>query len=127
LEQSLITLFAGWSIRSYKDKGPVPLYTNKLTSPITELPFAYAELPFVCPPVKGGFGSNFGRRNIGLNLGEVLRGDRISTSDYELMMGQDQTCKHLCDRQVSKHDVQRANRLVRGNYIVEWWGLLYYE
>ncbi|KAF8540665.1 hypothetical protein BDD12DRAFT_561816 [Trichophaea hybrida] len=110
----------GWSIRSYKDKDPIPLYTNKITSPTTELPFAYAELPFVCRAEKGGFGSKFGRRNIGLNLGEVLRGDRISVSDYELVMGEDQPCKHLCDRKISKRDAIMANRLVRSGHVVEW-------
>jgi hypothetical protein len=111
---------AGWSIRSYKDNDPVPLSTNKLTSPITQLPYAYHELPFVCPPSKDGFGRKFGSRNVGLNLGEVLRGDRISISDYELLMGQDTECKHLCDRVVDRAAAERAKQLVRGGYVVEW-------
>lgn len=119
-------MFAGWSIRSYKDKDPVPLYTNKVTSPITELPFAYAQLPFACPTAKSGYGSKFGPRNIGLNLGEVLRGDRISVSDYELVVGEDQPCKHLCDRRIAAPDVDRTRRLVREGYAVEWFGDLFW-
>lgn len=57
---------------------------------------------------------------MGLNLGEVLRGDRIVVSDYELFMGKDEVCRHLCDRTVDKADVKRAKGLVRENYNVEW-------
>lgn len=96
------------------------LSTNKISSPTTELPFAYADLPFVVPPAKDGFGAKFGSRTIGLNLGEVLRGDRISNSDYELVMGKDETCKHLGDKEVTKNDVEWASDLVRDGYIVEW-------
>ena len=111
----------GWSIRSYKDKDPVLLSTNKITSPTTELPFAYAQLPFVCPAVKGGFGSKFGSKDLALNLGEVLRGDRIAVSDYNLVMGEDIACKQLCNRAVDKNGVMRAMKLIRQNYVVEWW------
>ncbi|KAI5817359.1 hypothetical protein BZA77DRAFT_310454 [Pyronema omphalodes] len=110
----------GWSIRSYKDQDPIPLYTNKLTSPTTELPFAYAEQPFVVPVSHDGPGSKFGPRNIGLNLGEILRGDRISVSDYELVMGKDIACAYLGDREVHRNDVQKANRMVRDGYVIEW-------
>lgn len=112
----------GWSIRSYKDGDVIPLQTNKLTSPITQLPYAYSELPFVCPAKQDGFGAKFGpSRSIGLNLGEVLRGDRIHISDYELVMSEDQVCKHLCDREIDRSSAQRAKDLIHGGYVVEWW------
>jgi transmembrane 9 superfamily protein 2/4 len=111
---------AGWSVRSYKNGDSLALSTNKITSPTTQLPFAYAELPFVCPAKQDGFGSKFGSRTIGLNLGEVLRGDRITVSDYELIMGQDEQCKYLGDREVNKRSVDWAARLVKEGYIVEW-------
>lgn len=56
-----------------------------------------------------------------MNLGEVLRGDRIQISDYELVVGKDEVCKHLCDREVNRGAVERAKELVRGGYVVEWW------
>ncbi|KAH0606683.1 uncharacterized protein H6S33_003517 [Morchella sextelata] len=111
----------GWSIRSYKDGDAIPLSTNKLTSPSTQLPYAYSEQPFVCPASKDGFGARFGSsRAIALNLGEVLRGDRIQISDYELTVGQDEVCKHLCDRETDRAGVEKAKELVRGGYVVEW-------
>lgn len=54
----------------------------------------------------------------------MLRGDRIQISDYELVMGQDEVCKHLCDREVNRGAVERAKELVRGGYVIEWWVLL---
>lgn len=111
----------GWSIRTYRDNDPIPLSTNKISSPLTQLPYAYSELPFVCPATKDGFGARFGSsRNVGLNIGEVLRGDRISISDYELFMGKDVVCAHLCDRTVDAATVGRARELVREGYVVEW-------
>lgn len=50
-----------------------------------------------------------------------MRGDRIQISDYELVVGQDEVCKHLCDREVDRKAVERAKELVRGGYVVEWW------
>lgn len=60
---------------------------------------------------------------MGLNLGEVLRGDRIAVSDYELVMGRDEKCKVLCERKVDKEGVRWGRELVRENYNVEWYGI----
>lgn len=113
----------GWSQRSYKDGEPIPLSTNKLTSDNTQLPFAYHEQGFVCRAHPGGFGSTFGSsRAIALNLGEVLRGDRIEVSDYELRMGQDEPCKTLCKRDVNAADLALAYEMIKDGYTVEWYG-----
>lgn len=74
----------------------------------------------MCPTKPDGFGSKFGARSVGLNIGEVLRGDRITISDYELVMGRDDSCKHLCDRAVTPEALHRAKMLVRNGYVVEW-------
>jgi len=49
----------------------------------TQLQYAYFDLPFVCPPTgERHGGSSFGSgQSVSLNLGEILRGDRIMTSD----------------------------------------------
>ncbi|KAJ6264367.1 hypothetical protein Dda_0512 [Drechslerella dactyloides] len=105
----------GWSERSYADGESIPLQLNKITSDATELPYSYAELPFVCKPKAGS-----SARNVGLNLGEVLRGDRIVDSDYELSMGKTEACKWLCDVTVGRDELLEAQRLIRHNYVVEW-------
>ena len=95
---------------------------NKIFSDHTQLQYAYFDLPFVCPPSgKTHGGSPFGSgKSISLNLGEVLRGDRIMTSDFELTMGKDVECQALCTREVSRSDVKWARKLIRDNYVVEW-------
>ena len=55
-----------------------------------------------------------------LNLGEVLRGDRIMASDYDLVMGQDQECRYMCSHQTDRKGVKRAQKLVEDGYVAEW-------
>ena len=55
-----------------------------------------------------------------LNLGEVLRGDRIMTSDYDLAMGQDKECQFLCSHVTDRKGVKRAQQLIEDGYVAEW-------
>lgn len=64
----------------YKDNDRLPLFVNKIYSKKSPLDYSYADLPFVCPPPKDA-------KKAWLNLGEVLRGDRISSSNYEVKLG----------------------------------------
>lgn len=57
---------------------------------------------------------------IPLNLGEVLRGDRIAQSDIELVMKQDQECNFLCSKTVTRQDLNRAREMVKDGYVTEW-------
>ncbi|KAJ5349264.1 Sodium:alanine symporter [Penicillium brevicompactum] len=112
----------GYSVTRYNDNDPIPLLVNKIFSDNTQLQYAYFDLPFVCPPSgKTHGGSPFGSgQSISLNLGEVLRGDRIMTSDFELAMGKDVECQTLCTREVSRSDVKWARQLVKDGYVIEW-------
>lgn len=112
----------GYSINSYKDDESIPLLVNKVYSDNTQLQYAYFELPFVCPPTgKQQSGSPFGSgHSVPLNLGEVLRGDRIMTSDFQINMNQDIECRYLCDRVVSRKDVKWAQQLIEDGYVTEW-------
>jgi len=67
----------GLSPNVFYDNDRVPLFVNKISSKNSPLPYAYADLPFVCDKPKDS-------KRAWLNLGEVLRGDRISTSDYQV-------------------------------------------
>lgn len=111
----------GWSIKSYKEAEEVPLLVNKVYSDNTQLQYAYYELPFVCPPTgqRHDFGF-FSGQSIPLNLGEVLRGDRIMVSDIELAMKRDSKCSSLCSQEVTGRDIKRARQLVQDGYLVEW-------
>jgi transmembrane 9 superfamily member 2/4 len=112
----------GWSIKAFADGDPIPLYHNKIFSDSSSLQYAYSTLPFVCPPTRTrhpGAGLVSGS-SITLNLGEVLRGDRITISDYDLRMGEDKEFEQLCIHTVSRRDVYWAQDLVRDNYMVDW-------
>ncbi|KAL8320798.1 hypothetical protein RB597_007183 [Gaeumannomyces tritici] len=110
----------GWSIRSYKEKEEIPLLVNKVYSDHTQLQYAYYDLPFVCPPTGARHGGLLSGQTISLNLGEVLRGDRIAYSDLELSMMEDRPCNLLCNREISRGELNRAVDMVRDGYVVEW-------
>ena len=95
---------------------------NKIFSDHTQLQYAYFDLPFVCPPSgRSHGGSPFGSgERISLNLGEILRGDRIMTSDFELVMGRNVECQSLCTREVNRADVKWGRQLIRDGYVAEW-------
>ena len=112
----------GYSINRYNDGDSIPLLVNKIFSDFTQLQYAYFDLPFVCPPSgRSHGGSPFGSgQSISLNLGEILRGDRIMTSDFELTMGKNVECQPLCTREVGRKDVQWGRELIRDGYVAEW-------
>lgn len=64
-----------------------------------------------------------------LNLGEVLRGDRIITTPYDLAMEKNRSCVRLCkgpkgEKPVLKHytkkQVAKFEKFVRSQYRVHW-------
>ncbi|RDW69782.1 putative multispanning membrane protein [Coleophoma cylindrospora] len=122
ISQATAFYIPGWSVKSYRDDEPIPLLVNKVYSDNTQLQYAYYDLPFVCPPTGTRHANtNFlSGQSISLNLGEVLRGDRIMTSDIELVMGQDQECNFLCSKTVDRRDLKRARQMVKDGYVAEW-------
>ncbi|KAK0342764.1 hypothetical protein LTR59_001819 [Friedmanniomyces endolithicus] len=112
----------GWSIKSYREGESIPLFVNKVYSDNTQIQYAFSELPFVCPPSgrqRPGTGLISGS-NIALNLGEVLRGDRIMVSDYELEMGTDDEVHYLCSQKVDRAGLKKAQDIVKDGYVAEW-------
>ena len=111
----------GWSIKSYSDGEVIPLLVNKVYSDNSQLQYAYAELPFVCPPSGRKHGADLiSGANVALNLGEVLRGDRIIVSDYELEMGKDEEARYLCSQKVDRAGLVRAQEIIKQGYVAEW-------
>lgn len=95
---------------------------NKIYSDNTQLQYAYFDLPFVCPPTgnRRRDSSRVSGQSLSLNLGEVLRGDRIKISDFDINMGQDIECAYLCDRVVDGHNIKWAQELIEEAYVTEW-------
>lgn len=97
----------------YKRGDKVDLTVNKVESEITNLPYGYYDLRFVCPPSET-------KKPLHLSLDEVIRGDRKWESDYNLEFGVGQDCERLCDRKTMPDGLRQADRLIRENYMVHW-------
>ncbi|KAL2372599.1 multispanning membrane protein [Blastomyces gilchristii SLH14081] len=111
----------GYSIKSYRNDEAIPVFVNKIFSDNTQLQYAYFDLPFVCPPTGKKHDSPFASgHSISLNLGEVLRGDRIMASDFDVVMGKDVECRFLCSRPIDRNDIKRAKELITDGYVAEW-------
>jgi transmembrane 9 superfamily protein 2/4 len=90
----------------------VELKVNKLTSVHTQLPYKYYSLPF-CKPAK--------IIDKVENLGEILRGDRIENSPYQVFAKVDEKCKVLCPpKEYSKEEVKQFAEKVGYEYRVHW-------
>ena len=83
----------GVSPTEYPDGSKVDLKVNKLTSTTTQLPYEWYSLPF-CAPEEIVY--------MGENLGEVMRGDRILNSMYNIKMNIEESCKILCRKDYAK-------------------------
>jgi transmembrane 9 superfamily protein 2/4 len=112
----------GVAPKEYADGEDVEVKAVKMTSTQTFLPFQYYSLPF-CRPKKLVFRKE--------NLGEVLRGDRISNTPYTIKMNRNVTCQLLCPdalaesqsvefnaKQVNKF-IQRIKQEYRAHFIVD--------
>ncbi|KAI9720303.1 MAG: hypothetical protein M1828_005766 [Chrysothrix sp. TS-e1954] len=133
-QQSLLILFhlyvsstfafyiPGFSIKSYLPDESIPLFVNKIYSDRTQLQYAYSELPFVCPASgrKHPHGNLISGSSVSLNLGEIIRGDRIVVSDYELAMLRDDEAHYLCTQKIDASEITRAQELISDGYVAEW-------
>ncbi len=86
---------------------------NKVLSSKNQLPYRYNSLP-VCVPKNPAPEHE--------NIGEILAGDRIESSDYELVVKPESTesCKVLCMREMTKEDVQKWQSLIEDEYTAMW-------
>lgn len=101
----------GVAPRNYKYEDTVDLKVNKLTSVKAQLPFSYYSLP-VCRPEK--------IVDVAENLGEVLAGDVIENSLFEIKMKKPQTCKILCEKKYDHKDRALFREKIANRYTVHW-------
>ena len=101
----------GVAPKDFKQGEHVDIKVNKLTSTRTQLPYEYYALPF-CQPTT--------IENVAENLGEVLRGDRIMNSDYDVKMGVEETCKILCRKELTQAEVKEFSVRIEEDYRVHW-------
>lgn len=72
----------------------------------------YYELPF-CKPTDVKKESE--------NLGEILAGDRIESSDYELFFGKKESCKLLCRREITNKQAKKFSKYIEQEYTAHWY------
>lgn len=95
----------------YAEDELVELKVNKLTSVKTQVPYDYYTLKF-CPPPK--------IEEKVENLGEILAGDLIKNSPYEIRVLRNETCKELCKKDLKVRDKQNFKNMIDDEYLVNW-------
>eukprot|EP00439_Symbiodinium_sp_Y106_P048586 s476_g6.t1 len=94
----------GLSPVEYQQDALVDMKVNKLTSVKTQLPYDYYTLPF-CQP-KSILSS-------AENLGEILEGDRIENSPYEIRMKKDVICQVLCKQTLTPEMRKKFQTMIK--------------
>eukprot|EP01117_Protostelium_nocturnum_P020109 TRINITY_DN88_c0_g2_i1.p1 TRINITY_DN88_c0_g2~~TRINITY_DN88_c0_g2_i1.p1 ORF type:complete len:630 (+),score=205.75 TRINITY_DN88_c0_g2_i1:39-1892(+) len=107
-----LAFFPGSAPHNFKDGERVELKMNKLTSINTQLPFEYYSLPF-CRE-KEGF------KKDPENIGELLLGDRVESSPYDLKFKVNENCKLLCSLYYSAEDAEKFVKKINYQYKVHW-------
>jgi len=93
----------------YSEGALVELRVNKLTSSKTQVPFEYYTLPY-CKP-------DHVEHKVE-NLGEVLKGDMIESSPYEIYMQTSFECKVLCTVQLNDELENKFRSMIDDEYVV---------
>jgi len=98
--------------RAFSPDETVDLKVNRIMSVHTQLPYLYYSLPF-CQPEKIVDKSE--------SLGEILRGDRIESSPYDIKALKNENCKVLCaEKKYNKDEVEQFRDKVASEYRVYW-------
>ncbi|KAG8457352.1 hypothetical protein KFE25_014081 [Diacronema lutheri] len=101
----------GVAPREYAQGDRVELKLNKLASTKTQLPYEWYSLPF-CRPAR--------IEHVAENLGEILRGDRIENSPYEIAMHVEERCKVLCRTAYTAEQMAQFAHRIAEDYRVNW-------
>ncbi|KAJ3450810.1 transmembrane 9 superfamily member [Anaeramoeba flamelloides] len=99
----------GVPIENFSEGQSVNLFVNKLTSSKTLIPYDYYYLPFPQP------------ESLQLqpeNLGEILRGDRIMNSVYNIKMLQNKKCEIIKSIDFSQKQIYNFDRFIEDEYRV---------
>lgn len=95
----------------YQAGAEVDLKVNKLTSVKTQLPYRFYSLPYCQPDVI---------QPTVENLGEILTGDQIENSKYDIKMLVNETCKILCAKPLTPEHKEKFRSMIDDEYLVNW-------
>jgi transmembrane 9 superfamily protein 2/4 len=112
----------GVAPHDYPPNEDVALKVNKITSIHTQLPFKYYEFDLFCKP-------DVVEDKVE-NIGEILRGDRIESSLFDvcskianfakIKAQKDDTCRKLCKKEYNADQVKQLSGFVADEYKVHW-------
>ncbi|XRB23606.1 transmembrane 9 superfamily member [Pseudoscourfieldia marina] len=106
----------GESEHTYKVHEAVPLYANKVGPfPNPSETYQYFDLPF-CQPSKGV-------EHKTEDLGEVLEGDRLVNSAYDVSFRVDKESEALCSKTLNEKDLGKFRQAVKDDYYFQ----MYYD
>jgi len=95
----------------YHEGSRVDLKVNKLTSVKTQLPYRNYVLPYCLPTELHASAEN---------LGEILLGDVIENSLYDVRMNVNSSCSFLCERKLGTDEKGMFKRMIDHEYQVNW-------
>merc|ERR1719424_2490020 len=101
----------GMAPMEYREGSSVDLKVNKLTSVKTQLPYQYYTLPY-CRPEQITDSVE--------NLGEILTGDLIENSPFEIKMLENTDCKVLCKQKLDQEKKDKFRSMIDDEYLVNW-------
>jgi transmembrane 9 superfamily protein 2/4 len=101
----------GIAPREYRDGQTVEIKVNKMTSVRTQLSYDYYDLPF-CEPDDLAQSPE--------NLGEILMGDVIESTKYEVKMMWFDTCKFLCEHELTPQHKEKFRSMIADEYLVNF-------
>ncbi|CAM9951309.1 unnamed protein product [Discosporangium mesarthrocarpum] len=99
----------GVHARSHKSGDLVKLFVNKLTSTKTQAPYDFYKLPYCRTPVHQEME----------NLGQILSGDHIENSMYQLEMGMNKHCAIVCRNVLDAAEASAFRDAVEEEYRVQ--------
>eukprot|EP00930_Biecheleria_cincta_P033134 TRINITY_DN22948_c0_g1_i1.p1 TRINITY_DN22948_c0_g1~~TRINITY_DN22948_c0_g1_i1.p1 ORF type:complete len:918 (-),score=129.39 TRINITY_DN22948_c0_g1_i1:39-2792(-) len=105
-------LFDSESPHEFLDGEKLDMKVNKLISVKTQLPYDYYTLPFCTPD--GGVEKTLE------NLGEVMAGDLVENTPYDLRMRENATCTLLCTRQLHHTTKAKIQEFIKNEYTVNF-------
>ncbi|CCJ31523.1 unnamed protein product [Pneumocystis jirovecii] len=66
------------------------------------------------------FCNKYGAKPLPESLGSIVFGDRIFTSDFEIFMAKDESCKLLCSTSIPPPDAKFVMKRIMENYGINW-------
>lgn len=111
--------------KSYHELEKVPLVVNSLSpmaGPISGSVLQYYRNVYMYDYYDDRFHfcNKQGARALKESLGSILFGDRIFTSDFEIFMLKNETCKRLCSTMIPISDVDFVMNRIIENYGINW-------